>query len=84
MAKFLDLVLPAGRISLAVAATRMAVLQQKEAESGFREKPSGSHRFFHEGRPESWREVLTHAQVSTIEANHAEVMEGFGYKVTSI
>lgn len=47
MAKFLDLALPAGRISLAVAATRMAVLQQKEAESGFREKPSGSHRFFH-------------------------------------
>jgi aryl sulfotransferase len=79
MAKFLNLTLPAERICLAVAATKMSVLQQKEAAFGFREKPGGMHRFFHEGRPESWRAALTPTQVSTIEANHAEMMQKFGY-----
>jgi aryl sulfotransferase len=79
MVKFLNLALPAGRISLAVAATTMSVLQQKEAVSGFREKPAGMHRFFHQGRPESWRAALTPAQVAAIEMSHAEVMHRFGY-----
>ena len=79
MAKFLNLALPPGRISLAVNATRMSVLQQKEAAFGFREKPGSMHRFFHEGRPESWRAALTHAQALAIETSHAEMMHRFGY-----
>lgn len=83
IAKFLNLALPAGRISLSVAATRMSVLQQKEAVFGFREKPGGMHRFFHEGRPESWRVALTHAQALAIETSHAEMMHRFGYTFTA-
>jgi hypothetical protein len=79
LAKFLNLALPAGRISLAVAATKMSVLQQKEAACGFREKPGGMHRFFHQGRPESWRAALTPAQVMAIEMSHADMMRRFGY-----
>ena len=83
LAKFLNLALPAGRISTAVAATAMSVLQQKEEAAGFREKPGGMHRFFHQGGPDSWRATLTPAQVSAIEMNHAEMMHRFGYTPSS-
>jgi len=58
-------------------------LQQKEAAFGFREKPGGMHRFFHQGHPESWRAALTSAQVSAIEMSHAEVMHRFGYTLSA-
>jgi Sulfotransferase domain len=54
-------------------------LRAQEERDGFRERPEVSQRFFREGRPGQWREVLTPAQIDRIVRDHGEQMARFGY-----
>lgn len=54
-------------------------LRAQEDRDGFRERPEGADRFFREGRPGQWREVLTSEQVDRIVHDHGEEMARFGY-----
>jgi Sulfotransferase domain len=55
-------------------------LRDKEAVSGFVEKPNTStDLFFREGRAGQWRERLNPEQVERVVAAHRPVMERFGY-----
>lgn len=66
-------------LSGAVDATRFDRLSREEAQRGFREKPDSAERFFHTGRSGGWREILTPDQAARIVADHAAMMERFGY-----
>jgi aryl sulfotransferase len=79
MVTFLNLRLAESVVSTAIEATHMSVLQRKEAAGGFSEKPPGTHRFFHEGRPTAWQSTLTAAQAASIEKDHGDMMTRFGY-----
>jgi Sulfotransferase domain len=68
------------QLDKAIAMTRFDRLRDKEAASGFVEKPDTSAEpFFRAGRPGQWREVLTPAQVDRVVAAHRDVMGKFGY-----
>ena len=73
------------RDELAAAVDRAAFdrLQEQERERGFRETSKKTERFFRQGRAGGWRTELTDQQVAAIEADHAELMERFGYELTT-
>jgi hypothetical protein len=50
-----------------------------EAETGFREKPEQSKRFFRKGTAGQWRDGLARPLVDRIVACHGETMSRFGY-----
>ena len=53
--------------------------RSQEEREGFRERPELAQRFFREGRPGQWRDVLTSAQVDRVVRDHGDVMARFGY-----
>ena len=71
------------QLSDAVEQARFDRLRESEARSGFRETSPWTSTFFREGRDGGWRDVLTDAQVATIEADHAEVMSVLGYELVT-
>ncbi|MBU1325920.1 MAG: sulfotransferase domain-containing protein [Alphaproteobacteria bacterium] len=66
-------------IGRAVAHSSLDELQRQEASRGFRERLPGQKRFFRTGRVGEWRDVLTPAQTTRIEAVCAPVMKLWGY-----
>lgn len=54
-------------------------LKEKEAATGFREKPEQAERFFREGKTGQWRDALSRRQVRKIVGEHREQMRRFGY-----
>jgi aryl sulfotransferase len=81
IADFLELDASQEAIRVAIQATRISELRRKEQSSGFTEKPAGVQYFFHEGRPNAWRDTLTSAQSARLEQDHGVVMQKFGYAV---
>jgi aryl sulfotransferase len=77
--EFLRIKTTAESIELAIQATQFQALQKQEQAQGFVEKPTGSHLFFHGGRPRSWESVLTSTQAAAVEATHGAVMGRLDY-----
>lgn len=69
------------RIKRAVERTKFSLLQQKEIDEDFKERPSNVEHFFREGRAGQWQDILTDEQISTIEKQHGAVMTEAGYKL---
>ncbi|MFY8106728.1 MAG: sulfotransferase domain-containing protein [Elstera sp.] len=65
-------------VEAAVAATALDTLRAQEVARGFAEA-EGPNRFFGEGRVQGWRDRLTPAQISRIEADHGPMMRRLGY-----
>ena len=63
----------------ALAGTEFHTLQAKERAHGFREKPSGTHKFFHQGGIQYSQCSLTSAQAAAIVRNHGETMARLNY-----
>lgn len=58
-------------------------LRESEAQRGFRETSANTEIFFRKGMAGGWRDELSEAQTSAIEADHAEVMLLLGYPLTT-
>jgi hypothetical protein len=69
----------ADELDLAIKRSSFESLRDQEGESGFKEKPEHTERFFREGRADQWKEVLTPQQVDAIVGVHGEQMKKFGY-----
>lgn len=54
-------------------------LQAQEEAVGFQERLGSSIRFFRRGQVDGWRDELTAAQITRIEADHGAVMARLGY-----
>ncbi len=67
------------QIDRAVGLIRFERLREKEAASGFVEKPNYTDRFFREGRVGQWRERLTEEQIARVVKAHHPLMRRFGY-----
>lgn len=68
------------QLTKAIGMARFDSLREKEAASGFVEKPDTSAEpFFRAGKPGQWREVLTPEQVERIVSAHGPVMRKFNY-----
>lgn len=66
----------------AVAACSFDQLRGKEEAEGFIERPDNVARFFRQGKAGAWSENLSQAQALRIEADHGELMQRFGYKLS--
>ncbi|HEX4078510.1 MAG TPA: sulfotransferase domain-containing protein [Rhizomicrobium sp.] len=66
-------------VAHAVDATRFGALQGEEEKHGFKERPESSSRFFREGRPGTWRDVLDQSLRDRLVSGHARAMERLGY-----
>jgi hypothetical protein len=66
-------------IARAVEGARFERLAGAEQADGFAVRPPGGNSFFRAGRAGSWKDVLTPAQVATIERSHGETMARLGY-----
>lgn len=78
LAAFLGVNPPAERLRRAIENSSFKTLQEQERQQGFVERTEHS-RFFREGRPGQWRDVLTAEQVRRIAEDHREAMTRFGY-----
>lgn len=58
-------------------------LRASEERSGFHEVSPHTRLFFRDGRAGQWRELLSEAQVATIEADHGDVMANLGYELVT-
>lgn len=72
-----------GRLRWALEQSRFDRLQAAEAAQGFRERLATSERFFRRGRPDSWRDELTAAQIRRVVEHHGDWMERLGYATQS-
>jgi hypothetical protein len=54
-------------------------LQKQESLNSFKEKPSGSNKFFRSGQNGMGYTMLSRSQAASIIANHGQVMAQFGY-----
>jgi hypothetical protein len=61
-------------------------VRAQEAAAGFGEAPARMNegRFFRSGRAGGWRTELSHEQCRQVEAEHAEMMERFGYPLERV
>lgn len=66
-------------VAVAVERTRFERLAEREAASGFLERPQGMERFFRAGRAGQWLEALSPSQIARIERDHGPMMERLGY-----
>lgn len=67
------------QVERAVDLIRFDRLREKEATTGFVEKPNYSDRFFREGRVGQWREWLSEEQIARVVKAHHPLMRRFGY-----
>lgn len=70
-------------IRRAVAYSNFEQLRKQESANGFREAQPCAGHFFRRGVAGSWRSELTGAQVARIEADHSEMMQRLGYKLSA-
>lgn len=70
------------QLATAIDQTSFRQLQSKEEQTGFKERPDTTERFFRAGRIGQWRDVLTPDQVNRIVADHEQQMHRFGYLPT--
>jgi aryl sulfotransferase len=66
-------------LASALEQSRFDRLRAQEAAMGFKERLSQAPRFFRRGVADGWRDELTPAQISRIEADHGPVMARLGY-----
>lgn len=78
-AKLIGLGHDKARIDRAVKHAGFQTLAKLEKENGFVEAMEEQARFFHKGRANQWREVLSHAQAQRIIDDHREQMQRFKY-----
>ena len=78
-AEFLQLPTEPERIDKAIRFSDFKVLSQQETDKGFEERPVKAERFFRQGQSGGWRDQLSPDQVQRIVADHADVMQRFGY-----
>lgn len=82
---FLDIVqflqLPYGEqeVETSLEKCDFAKLQNREAVSGFRERPYEGDRFFRQGRVDDWRNSLQAQTVEQLVNRHSEEMARYGY-----
>ncbi len=67
------------QLQKAIDLTSFGQLREREARSGFVEKPESVGRFFREGKSGQWQDVLTNEQVERIIADHGVQMRRMGY-----
>ncbi len=67
------------RLAAAVEGARFERLREKEAESGFHERPKRATPFFRRGQVGGWRDELPAELAARVEADHAAVMDRLGY-----
>jgi hypothetical protein len=79
VAKFCGFEATPAAIAAAVENSDFSRLSDREAESGFLERPAGMARFFRTGRAGNWRTELSPDQIRTIEDDHGAIMRRFGY-----
>jgi len=66
-------------VTAAVDLTSFHRLAAQEATDGFRERPTGTERFFRRGEAGGWRDELDVGLAATIVNDHRVVMERLGY-----
>ena len=69
----------AARLTRAIHFSGFNILAGQEAADGYR-AGGGAEKFFRAGKAGQWRERLTTAQITRIEAAHGTVMRNFGYE----
>jgi hypothetical protein len=79
IARHLALAATPDQIERAVDLIRFERLKEKEATTGFVEKPNYTDRFFREGRVGQWRERLDDEQIARVVKAHHPLMRRFGY-----
>lgn len=67
-------------VAKAAAATRFEALRAAEDRHGFTGRPRAMERFFRRGVAGGWRDTLSAAQVSRIEAEHGRMITELGYR----
>jgi aryl sulfotransferase len=74
----------AAQVRRAVGFADFEALRAQEAAKGFAERPAApGGAFFRRGEAGAWRDELTAAQVASIEAAHAPMMQRLGYEPAS-
>lgn len=66
-------------VARAIRNSDFSLLQQMEAEQGFREKPQSSSRFFWKGKIGNYRDYLSEEQIQQIVAYNYDTMQELGY-----
>jgi hypothetical protein len=79
IARHLTLDATPAQIERAVDMIRFERLKEKEATTGFVEKPNYTDQFFREGRVGQWRERLDDEQIARVVKAHHPLMRRFGY-----
>ena len=79
----IGLACPDAQLQAAVDRVRFDRLQQSEAERGFRETSKKTRTFFRRGAAGGWREELSDAQATAVEADHGATMTRLGYPLTT-
>lgn len=72
------------RIDAAVELARFDRMSRQEKEKGFVEASKKTDKFFKRGTAGHWRGVLTPDQISKIENDHGDMMDRFGYELSTI
>lgn len=67
------------RLDRAVRFSCFNELTKQEAETGFREKPTGMEKFFAKGKIGQWREELNQELIDRICNDHGKIMKKHGY-----
>lgn len=67
------------KLERALVACRFDVLQAREEQEGFRERPRDAEKFFRRGIAGGWRDSLTAKQERRIVERHGRVMRRLGY-----
>jgi len=67
------------RMAKAIEFSSFDQMKKQEEKSGFVENSPHQKSFFRTGRAGTWRDVLTRAQITRLETDHARVMRRYGY-----
>jgi hypothetical protein len=78
-AEFLSLSSDPEKIAKAIKFSNFKILARQEEESGFKETPIKTSRFFRKGKTGGWRKEVTEHQIKQIIKDHGAVMRRFGY-----
>ena len=81
LAKFLRINHNQEQLVRAVEKSSFKAVVEQEVKKGFVEKPPTSKAFFREGRADQWKEGLSKAQIRSVVASHAPMMQRFGYLI---
>jgi hypothetical protein len=79
MTDFIGLKATPEKIRVCIEQVGFEKLQEKESESGFREKLPKTKQFFRSGKAGNWKHELTREQALSIVQHHYEMMKQFSY-----